>query len=167
MKIDVTQIEGYSEMSAEDKVKALEGYEMEDNNLKNLLSKKNSELADLTKQLRARMTEDEKAKADKAEADARAEQEKQDLIDRINQLETDKKESDFTARYVAMGFDEKTAKANAKALVEGNYDVIFGAHSAHIETIRNEVTADAMNKEHLSKGETPPAQGQKEFPAFF
>ena len=65
MKVDTTKIEGYDAMSTEEKLAALEGYEMEipdeSTHLKELLSKKNKELGDITKQLRERMSAEEKA----------------------------------------------------------------------------------------------------------
>ena len=50
-KIDTSKIEGYADMSAEDKLKALEAFEYEDNaaeleRQKNALSKANSEAAE-------------------------------------------------------------------------------------------------------------------------
>ena len=80
MKFDVSKIEGYAEMSAEDKVKALEEYEIEVpkdntaevNNLKEALSKANSqtskacsEAAEWKRQYREKQTEQERAEAER------------------------------------------------------------------------------------------------------
>ena len=78
-KIDVSKIEGYSEMSAEDKLKALEAYEFETpapkeseetTRLKAALSKANSESAEWKRQLREKQTESERAEAERKERDA-------------------------------------------------------------------------------------------------
>ena len=69
MKIDTTKIAGYAEMSAEEKLKALEEYEIEtphDNGdevtkLKNALSKANSDAAEWKRQFREKQTEQERA----------------------------------------------------------------------------------------------------------
>ena len=66
-KIDVTQIEGYAEMSAEDKLKALEGFDIPDPDYsgyvkKDVFDKTASELAGVKKQLKDKMTDDEAAK---------------------------------------------------------------------------------------------------------
>ncbi len=59
-KIDTTKIEGYAGMTAEQKLAALEAFELPDNNsaelerLKNAVSKANSEAAEYKKQLRAK-----------------------------------------------------------------------------------------------------------------
>ena len=69
MKVDTSKINGYSEMSAEEKLAALESFEIEVPNgdgeiekLKAALSKSNSEAAEYKRQLRAKQT-DEEAKA--------------------------------------------------------------------------------------------------------
>ena len=65
MKIDTSTINGYAEMSAADKLKALEAYEFEApaqkddgevTRLKAALSKANSEASDWKKQLREKQT---------------------------------------------------------------------------------------------------------------
>lgn len=157
MKLDVTKIEGYAEMTAEEKVAALEQYEIEDNskNLKELLSKKNSENAELNKQLRAKMSAEEKAEADRAEREAQAKAEKDELLARLNQLETDKKLADITASYISVGFDKETAKKNANALISGNYEEIFTSHKELNEAIKAKAIAESMDKDHLTPGQPP------------
>ena len=60
MTVDVSKIDGYAEMSAEDKVKALEALNLEDEEMKaelerykNANSKANSEAAEYRRQLKA------------------------------------------------------------------------------------------------------------------
>lgn len=72
MNIDTSSIEGYAEMTAEQKVAALEGFQFDDgadkyDKLKKSFDSLSHEHAELKKQQRAKMTEDEKkAEADKA-----------------------------------------------------------------------------------------------------
>ena len=71
-KIDINAIEGYAEMSAEEKLAALEAYEVPEPDFtgyvkKELLDKASSEAASFKKQLREKMTEEEAAKAKAAE----------------------------------------------------------------------------------------------------
>lgn len=66
-KIDVSKIEGYAEMSAEDKLKALEAFDIPDPDYsgyvdKKLFDKTASELAEKKKELRNKLSEDEAAK---------------------------------------------------------------------------------------------------------
>ena len=84
MKIDVSKIEGFDSMTAEQKVEALTSYEYDDN--KALLSQRNAENAakkkeieDLKAQLAAKMTADEKAEAERLEAEKAREEELKSL----------------------------------------------------------------------------------------
>lgn len=154
MKVDVTQIEGYDTMTAEEKVAALEGFEIETprdpevDNLKNLLSKRNSENASLTKQLREKMTAEEQAKADR-EAAIKAKD------DRIAELEKKEQISSFTNSYIGLGFAPEEAQKQAELLYEGKFNDVMANHKQHIENIQKQAVADAISKNHLSAGEPP------------
>ena len=63
MKLDLTKIEGYENMTPEEKLKALEGYDVPDPDYsgyvkKDMYDKTASELAEKKKQLQAKLTED-------------------------------------------------------------------------------------------------------------
>ena len=83
MKIDTSKITGYAEMSAEEKLKALEEFEIEtptDNGdevtkLRNALSKANSDAAEWKRQFREKQTEQERAEAERAEREKAVEEE--------------------------------------------------------------------------------------------
>ena len=67
MRIDTQKIEGYADMTPEQKLAALEGFEFEVQQqdpaeiqrLKDAVSRANSEAADYKKQLRAKLSDDE------------------------------------------------------------------------------------------------------------
>ena len=66
-KIDVTKIEGYENMTAEEKLAVLEGFEYDDNTselerYKNAVSKANSEAAELKRKYNERLSAEEKEK---------------------------------------------------------------------------------------------------------
>lgn len=155
MKVDVTQIEGYENMTAEEKVAALEGLEVEIpkdtsevDNLKNLLSKKNSEIASINKQLREKMSAEEKAEADRqAEIDA--------YNARIKELEKKDKIATYTASYMSIGFSAEEATKQAELLFDGDFVSVIANHKAHVENIQKQAVADAISKNHLSNGEPP------------
>jgi hypothetical protein len=70
-KIDVTKIEGYADMTPEEKLKALEGYDVPDPDYsgyvkKDVFDKTASELAAKKKELTEKMSEDEQKKAKEA-----------------------------------------------------------------------------------------------------
>lgn len=141
-KIDVNKIEGYAEMSAEDKVKALEALEFDEPDLSGYVSKETfdktaSELATKKKELKAKMTEDEAKKIAEAE-------EKEQLQARIAELETKEKISTNKAQFLALGYDEATANSTAKALVDGDLKTVFTNLKLHQEAYEKKVRADIL-----------------------
>lgn len=149
-KIDVSTIEGYENMTAEEKLKILEAFEYEDNSdelerYKKAVTKANSEASEWKKKHNALLSEDEQKK-----------NERDDEFNKIlAELETMKKEkqiSDHTARFIGLGYDEKLAKETAEAFVNGETDKVFTNHQKFIET------HDKTLKAELMKGTpTPPA----------
>lgn len=153
MKVDTTKIEGYDTMTPEEKIAALEGYEMEtpkdeSEHLKGLLSKKNSELADLNKKLRDRMSAEEQA-----EADRKAAIEAKDA--RIAELERNEKITTFTNAYMGIGFNAEDARRQAELLYEGDFGSVIANNKALIDNVSKQALSDAITKNHLSTGEPP------------
>lgn len=132
-------IEGYENMTPEQKVAALEAYEIDMSGYvkKDVFDKKASEAAELSKQLKSKMTEDEAKKAAEAE-------EKANLMARLEQLEHEKAVSGYTAAYLAMGYDEKLAKSAAEALAKGDMDAVFKAQSTHATTREKALRAELL-----------------------
>lgn len=141
-KIDITKIEGYAEMSLEDKLKALEAFEYEDNaseleRLKNANSKANSEAAEWKRKHNALLDEDEKKK----QADSEAfEQMKQEL----DELRKEKRVSDYKSKYLALGYDEKLAADTAAALADGNMDKVFANAEKFKAEMEKKIKADIL-----------------------
>ena len=141
-KFDVTKIEGYESMSAEDKVKALEAYEFEEPDMSGFVSKETfdktaSELATKKKELKAKMTEDEAKKIAEAE-------EKEALQTRIAELEAKEKIADNKAQFLALGYSEADATSTAKALVDGDLVTVFRNIKAHQDAFEKKVRADVL-----------------------
>lgn len=157
-KIDVSKISGYEEMSAEDKVNALLGYEFEapksetDEKLKAALSKANSDAAEWKRKYRETQTEQERAAAEREEADKR----KDELI---AQYEAKERVSNYTKKFVEAGYDFETASVMAAALPAGVSDEYFAASKSYIETKTKEIeTAALQGQKGLSVGNPPPAK---------
>lgn len=107
-KIDTSKIEGYANMTPEQKLAALEGFEYEDNSAelekqKNALSKANSEAAEWKRKHNALLSEEEKKKQEDADKLAQMEQELADL-------RKGKTVSEYKAKFVAQGYDEALAE---------------------------------------------------------
>lgn len=142
------QIENYENMTLEQKLAALEAYEPDMSGFvsKAVFDKKASEAAELNKQLKARMTEEE-AKAVK-DAEERAE-----LLALVESLKQEKAVNSYTNNYLAMGYDEKLAKSSAEALAKGDMDTVFKNQKIHVETREKNL------KTELLKQTPPPAGG--------
>lgn len=142
MKIDTGAIEGYAEMTAEQKLAALEAFEYEDNSaelerMKNAVSKANSEAADWKKKHNALLSEDEQKKQKDAETLAEMQAE-------LETLRKDKTIADYTARYVAMGYDAELAKETAQAMADGDMNKVFANGEKHRQAMEQKIKEDLM-----------------------
>lgn len=124
-KIDVTSITGYADMTAEEKLAALEGLEipesidLKDFVKKDVFDKTASEAAKYKKDLQAKMSEDEVNKAKEAE-------EKEAVLKELEALRNEKFTSEYKASLLALGYDEKNAAESATALVGNDFTTFFG-----------------------------------------
>lgn len=166
MKIDVSKIVGYGEMSAEDKLKALEEYEFDvpkDNseevkNLKESLSKANSQAAEYKRQWREKQSEAERAEAERAEREKAVEEE-------LKSLRRDKSVSGYVAQCLALGYSAELAQKAAEAMADGNTSEIFACQQAFLEAKQKELEAAALNKQPTITSGSPPTAKQADHDA--
>ena len=141
-KIDVSKIEGYAEMSAEDKLKALEAYDVPDPDMSGFVSKEQfdktaSELAAKKKELRDKLTDDEAAK--------QKEQEERESMQReLDALRRESVVSKNKARLVALGYEEALADETAEAMADGKIEKVFANQKKHLEAFEKRVRAEAL-----------------------
>lgn len=152
MTIDTSKIEGYAEMTAEQKLAALETYDVEVPKpdytgyvKKEQFDKAAKELSQFKKEQLEKMNEEEKAKA-------LAKQELEDLRARNAELEKNAKIAEYKAKYLARGYDSELAEETAKAYVEGDTDKVFENHDKFMENHDKQVKASM-----LGETKTPPA----------
>lgn len=141
-KIDVSQIEGYETMSAEDKLKALEGFDIPDPDFsghvkKEVFDKTASELAAVKKQLKEKMTDDEAAKQKEKE-------EREELQSKYEKLLRESEVAKNKAKLVALGYDEKLADETAEAMADGDLEKVFINQKKHLDTFEKKVRAEAL-----------------------
>lgn len=141
-KIDVTQIKGYAEMSAEDKLKALEGFEIPDPDYsgyvkKDVFDKTASELAEKKKQLKDKMTDDEAAKQKEKE-------ERDELQAKYEKLLRESEISKNKSKLLALGYDEALADETAEAMIDGDLDKVFVNQKKHLDIVEKRVRAEAL-----------------------
>lgn len=138
----VDKIEGYSEMSTEDKLKALESFEFEEPDMseyrtKEQFDKVSSELSATKKELKAMMSEEQAKKlADKEEREA--------LLEKLAELEKREKIADNKAQFIALGYSSESADATAKALVDGDVTTLFKFMKAHQDSLGKKIKADIL-----------------------
>ena len=142
MKIDTTKIEGYAEMSAEDKLKALEQYDVPDPDLSGYVSKEQfdktaSELAAKKKELRDKLTDDEAAKQKEQE-------ERENLQKELDSLRRESLVSKNKAKLVALGYEEALADETAEAMADGKIEKVFANQKKHLDAFEKKVRAEAL-----------------------
>lgn len=151
-KIDVSKINGYGDMSLEDKIKALEGFEYDDGaaeieRQKNAVSKANSEAAEWKRKHNSLLSADDKEKQESADKLAAMEKE-------LNDLRKEKLVSEHKSKYLALGYDEELASDTAAALVDNDFTKVFANQQKFLESHDKSIKADLM------KGTpNPPAGG--------
>ena len=150
MKIDTKLIPNFDALPEEAKT-AILGMEFADAPdmsqfvAKAVFDKKASEAADLSKQLKSRMTQDEQVAAQQAEALASMQAE-------LENLRAEKAISEYTAEFLAIGYDEKLAKSTATALHKGDMAAVFKSQALFMAEHEK-----AMKAELLKGTPTPPA----------
>ena len=164
MRIDTTKIEGYADMSPEQKLAALEGYDVEVpgpdtseiQRLKEAVSRANSEAADYKKQLRAKQTDDEAKAAEDAKAREAMQQE-------LESLRRDKAIGAYQAKFLELGYDAADAADAAKALQAGDFDKVFAVQAAFIDATKKAAVAGALDHQPgLTPGDPIGKEAQKQ-----
>lgn len=151
MKIDTTTIDGFDTMTPEQKLEAIMGIEVPDQvDLSGYIKKevfdaKASEAAELSKKLKSKMTEEEAAKA-QAEADRKA------LEDNYNALLRKSTVAEHTAKFLALGYEEKLARDTAEALFDGNMDQVFANQQTFKAAMEKAIKADVLKNTPVPGG---------------
>lgn len=149
MKIDTSKFENYANLTAEEKVALLEGFEFtepqadnssadEISRLRNAISKSNSEASSWKKKYESTLSEQERLEAERQQREA-------DREARIAELEKEKAIGDYTAKYLAVGYNAELAKSSALAMAEGNKDQVFADMNAFIAEKTKQLQAEALN----------------------
>lgn len=144
MKIDTSKIEGYEEMSAEDKLKALEAFEVDVPEpdytgyvKKDLYDKTASELSAKKKELADKLTDEEKAKKEQEERQT-------ELENKYNALLRENSISKNKSQLLALGYEEKLADDTAEAMADGDLDKVFKNQKKHLEAVEKKVRAEVL-----------------------
>lgn len=127
MKIDTKSIDGYETMSPEEKLAALERLDIPGPDMSGYVSKDTAdkyarEAADLKKQLRERMSNEEAERAQQAEQQAQMQAE-------LEQLRRERAVDRNRSALLELGWDGKLALQTAEAMAAGEMGKVFDALS--------------------------------------
>lgn len=157
VKIDVGLIEGYAEMTAEEKIAALENFEIaakvdtkEIERYKNAASKANSEAAEWKRKHNALLSEDEQRQLEK-------QQEIENMKAELEGLKQLKVESENKARLIGLGYSEELAEKSAQAITSGDIEKLFEYQKEFQEQLVNKTKSEL-----LKETPTPPGGSGKQ-----
>lgn len=163
-KIDVTKIEGYESMSAEEKLAALEAYEFEapapatdaETKLKEALSRANGDAAEWKRKYRATLDDAKRAEEERAEKDKERDEE-------LATLRKEREISRLEAQYLAVGYSAELASSSAKAQAEGDTATVLANQTKFIEETKKKLEAEALGKQPpLTPGKPPKGESDDE-----
>jgi DNA repair exonuclease SbcCD ATPase subunit len=146
-KIDVTGIEGYADMTAEEKLAALEAYEYDDHSAeiadldkyKDAVTKANHEAAELKKQVKT-LQDQQKTGNSKAD-DTIAKLQKQ-----VEELTRQNTIASYAAQFTALGYDAELAQATAIATADGDVATVFENQRKFLEQHDKDVKAEIFKQ---------------------
>lgn len=156
-KIDVTKIEGYESMSAEEKLAALEAFEFEEpapatdaeSKLKEALSRANGDAAEWKRKYRATLDDAKRAEEERAERDKARDEE-------LEMLRKERTVSRLEAQYLAAGYSPELASASAKAQADGDTAAVIANQMKFIEETKTKLEAAALGKQPpITPGKPP------------
>lgn len=141
-KIDTTKIEGYENMTPEQKVAVFEAYELPSPDYtgfvkKDVFDRTTSELAETKRKYNALLSAEEQEKLKRDE-------EHQALLDKVAAMEKNETISKHKASYLAMGYSEEHATKAANALTEGKMDEVFAIQKEHLTAHDSALKADLL-----------------------
>lgn len=148
MRIDVTKIENFDNLSAEEKLNAILNYDIEvedTTKLKNALNKASSEAAEYKKALREKQTEQERIEAERQQKEA----EREELL---KSLMREKTIADNKAQFLSVGYDGELAQKSAEAMADGNMAEIFSGFKAFVENRDKQIRAELLKGTPAPKG---------------
>lgn len=158
-KIDTTKIKGYSEMTPEQKLAALEAYEYESEKpdfsgyvKKEVFDKTASEAADYKRQLKEKMTAEEAKAKEDAEKQEKLENDYNALLKKVTISEN-------KAKLLALGYEDKLADETAEAMANGELDKVFTNQKKHMEALEKKIRADVLKE---TPKPAPGSGGKKE-----
>lgn len=145
-KIDTKKIEGYENLTPEEKLKALEDFEFEEGadskkeieRLRNSITKLSSENADWKRKYNEKLSDEEKKELE-------AKQEREAIELELKTLKEEKELSNAKSNYLALGYSEELAEETAKAQIAGETSKVMENHKKFLAEFQKSVLEKAMD----------------------
>lgn len=143
-KIDTSTIDGYEAMSAEEKLNAVLGMDLDDGSaeierLKGMVSKANSEAASWKKKHNEQLSEEERKNAEASET-------MQQLQEELEMLRKEKTVSGYVSKLLETGFDADSANKAAKELPTGIPDTFWGHLKTYKTNLEKTIRAELQKR---------------------
>ena len=131
------KIDGYENMTAEEKLAAIEAYDPTKNGWvsKETLDKATSEAAGYKKALK-----DAQASANQASDTQKS------LEERIQELEKERAISGAVAKYVGLGYSPELAQSSATALINGDFETLFQDQQTVLEAAKKSAGIEQLKQ---------------------
>lgn len=143
-KIDTSSIAGYGDMTPEQKLAALESFEIDVPKpdysgyvKKEVLDKATHDAAEWKKKYNAQLTDDEQARQTLID-------ENESMKTELNTLRREKNVTSYTAQFVAQGYDSKLAESTASAMADGDMATVFANQQKFIDQLKADKKAEEM-----------------------
>lgn len=138
----IESIEGYADMTPEQKLAAIEALETSAPDYtgyvkKDVLDAKAKEAAELSRKLKEKMTEEEQKEAERIAAEKALQEE-------LETLRKEKTVSTLRAEYVSLGYDAESATKAAQAKVDGDSQTELEIMKAFLEAQKQAVIKQAL-----------------------
>ena len=137
------KIEGYESMTAEEKLSALEAYEIEeksdDSKLKEALNKATAEASKYKKELREKQTETERLEAERKEEIEKKEAQLAELL-------KEKTVAEHKANFLKVGYSDELANESAEAIANGDYGKVFSNLGTFLTEKEKTIKEDLLKK---------------------
>ena len=158
------KIEGYDSMSAEDKLKALEELEIEDDSskLKKLLNDANAEASKYKKELKAKQEELDSKLTEQERAEKEIQAKEAEREEMLNKLLKEKNVAEQKANFLKQGYSEELANTSANALVDGDFKTLFDNLGTFISERDKQAQVKALDRTPLPTSGGAKAQITKE-----
>lgn len=142
VKTIIDMIEGFADMSTEDKIKAVEGLTFDDHSeelekQKAATSKANSEAAEWKKKHNSLLSEDEQKR--------QADQEKlKEILEENQKLKREKSITNLSISLMKQGYTDELALSTATAMCDGDTATVLKNREAFNDAFKKKIIAEAM-----------------------